>query len=63
MFRNTEETIRCAGCGIEVTGDVWVVDHAIYCCQDCAQGLACSCGERIEQEDEHRSGGAAPEAY
>lgn len=63
MFRNSEETIRCIGCGIEVTGEVWVVNHEIYCCKDCAEGFACSCAERIEQEDEHRSGNAAPEAY
>lgn len=63
MFRNIEETIRCVGCGIEVTGDVWIVDHSIYCCQDCSQGLKCSCGDRMEQEDEHRGSSGVPETY
>jgi hypothetical protein len=63
MFRNTDETIRCAGCGIEVTGDVWVVEHSIYCCKDCAQGLKCSCAERMEQEDDHRGLGSLLDTF
>lgn len=61
MLSNTDRTIRCIGCGIEVSGDVWIVDHVVYCCQDCSQGLKCHCGDRME-EDEHRSLGGAPDS-
>ena len=31
-----------------------------YCCLECFQGLPCSCGERMELEDERRSDQGSP---
>jgi hypothetical protein len=47
-----EATVWCDGCGVEITWGPWVVEKRRYCCQDCAQGLACRCAERMEQENE-----------
>jgi hypothetical protein len=47
-----EEAIWCDGCGVEITWGPWMVGSHVYCCQDCAQGFACRCGERMEQEEE-----------
>jgi hypothetical protein len=51
-----ESTIWCDGCGVEITWGPWVRDQQRFCCQDCAQGQTCRCGERMEQEEERSSG-------
>lgn len=50
-----ENTLFCDGCGVEVIWAPVVSGNRYYCCQDCRDGLECSCGERMEFEDE-RSG-------
>lgn len=49
------EIVFCDGCGAEITCRPYSVNRWVYCCEDCAFGLACQCGDRMEIEDEHRS--------
>jgi len=56
MYRN--EVIWCDGCGVEITWNPVVVENRFYCCQDCAQGYSCNCGERMELDEELRNSGA-----
>ena len=50
-----ENTIRCDGCGAEITLSPVIRNHQEYCCVDCADGLKCSCAERMEFESRERS--------
>jgi hypothetical protein len=52
-----EELVWCDGCGVEIVGAPVVVDKRNYCCQDCAQGIRCDCGERMELDDERNNTG------
>ena len=49
-----EDTVWCDGCGAEITWGPIAVRNRIYCCWECAQGISCECGERMEIEDENR---------
>ena len=49
-----EEITWCDGCGVEITWAPVVIAARSYCCQDCAQGYACACGERMELEEDIR---------
>ncbi len=62
-----QDSVFCDGCGIEVTWTPYYrepthnqlgirqrVRRGEYCCQDCAQGYKCSCGERMLLEDDRR---------
>jgi hypothetical protein len=51
---NVENTIFCDGCGVEITCEPYLVGPQVYCCQDCAEGRPCGCGEHMELEDERR---------
>ena len=54
-----EETTWCDGCGVEIT---WVPvqdRERNYCCRDCSQGYSCTCGERMELDEEQRNVGVA----
>lgn len=53
-----EEMTWCDGCGVEITWGPVVIESRSYCCQDCAQGYTCNCGERMESEEEFRNLGA-----
>jgi len=53
-----EEMTWCDGCGVEITWGPELVGSQVYCCQDCAQGFNCGCGERMEMDDEMRNAGA-----
>ena len=53
-----EEMTWCEGCGAEITWGPVVIEERSYCCQDCAQGFACGCGERMEMDEEMRNSGA-----
>ena len=57
-----DETTWCDGCGVEITWGPVLVDKRTHCCQDCAQGIPCQCGERMEMNDERRNVGAASTA-
>ena len=60
-----ESDIFCDNCGVEITWAPLVMPgkdplHKFhYCCQDCFQGLACKCGERMEQEERRERGSMA----
>lgn len=43
-------TLWCDGCGIEIRWVPRVSDNAVYCCEDCLNGLPCECDEN-EPED------------
>ena len=51
-----EDTLFCDGCGVEIPLSPVIRDHHVYCCEDCAQGYECNCGERMEL-DERRAAG------
>ena len=53
-----EKMTWCDGCGVEITWGPVMFDMRAYCCQDCAQGYSCACGERMEMEGESRDSGA-----
>ncbi len=50
-----EPTVWCKGCGAEINWAPVIVDQHYFCCEDCANGLPCQCGERMEWEDDHKS--------
>lgn len=52
------EQIWCDGCGVEILWSPVIVGNRDHCCQDCADGLPCRCGERMEL-DERRRGHSA----
>ena len=45
-----EDTVFCDGCGVEIPLAAVIKDHLEYCCEDCAQGYECKCGEEMELE-------------
>lgn len=55
---NPNPTLRCDGCGVEITWSGLALPSAdglrrlVYCCPDCLDGRECTCGERMEQEDD-----------
>lgn len=51
-----EGTIWCDGCGVEITWAPISSGRRRYCCEVCQAGLVCRCGERLEQEDDRRTG-------
>jgi hypothetical protein len=51
----TAETLYCDGCGVEITCKPISKKRLIYCCQDCADGAACTCGDRMEAEEWRKS--------
>ena len=56
---NEHNTIWCDGCGAEI---LWVPyrDHERnYCCQDCAEGVVCDCGDALDWDDEYREAASA----
>ncbi len=49
-----EDTVFCDGCGVEILLAPVIIklhDRLEYCCEDCAQGYECKCGERIEIDE------------
>ena len=54
-----DEMTWCDGCGVEITWGGFVVKKRIYCCEDCAQGISCLCGERMEMDDGRRDAASA----
>jgi hypothetical protein len=53
-----ENTLFCDGCGVEIPLSPVIKDQREYCCEDCAQGYQCKCGERMELEMQRRAGGS-----
>lgn len=49
-----DPTVWCVGCGVELTWSPVMVGKDRYCCQECAQGLKCNCGVRMEIDDGDR---------
>jgi hypothetical protein len=47
--------VWCDGCGAEITWAPVLRDERDYCCEDCAEGRPCRCGERMELPDERRA--------
>jgi hypothetical protein len=64
-----EDVIYCDNCGAEITWAPYLPHGAggahprplDYCCQECFQGLPCRCGDRMEMEDDRRTGGGLPQ--
>jgi hypothetical protein len=51
---NQTNTILCDGCGVEITWSPITASERSFCCVDCQQGRPCTCGDRMEVDDEHR---------
>jgi hypothetical protein len=49
-----DETIWCTGCGVEILFTPYVKNQQHYCCQDCALGFSCDCGQAMEREENYR---------
>ncbi len=54
-MRRREKMTWCDGCGVEITWGPVVIEELSYCCQECAQGYACACGERMEMDEDMRN--------
>jgi hypothetical protein len=54
-----EGTVWCEGCGVEITTAPYLKGGREYCCQDCARGWRCTCGDQMELDDERRPGADA----
>jgi hypothetical protein len=50
-----EDTLFCDGCGVEISLSPVIKDHREYCCEDCAKGYECKCGERMELDQRRRA--------
>ncbi len=50
----TQDAVYCDGCGVEITWSPIQKGNEIYCCIDCRDGMECSCGDRLELDDERR---------
>ena len=57
-----EETLYCDGCGVEILLAPVVKEQRQYCCEDCARGIPCKCGERMELDERRRAAGGIPDA-
>jgi hypothetical protein len=56
----SNDTIWCDGCGVEILWAPLVVDERYYCCEACLEGVPCACGERMEMADERRAPAGTP---
>jgi hypothetical protein len=54
-----EEMTWCDGCGVEITWGPVLAEGRAFCCSDCSQGFPCTCGERMELDEEQRGVEAA----
>ena len=59
----SEDTIWCDGCGTEIYWVPYVIDVQDFCCQNCAYGLSCQCGETMEWDEEYRESGTSTTPY
>jgi len=50
------ETLYCDRCGVEIICQPVARKRLFYCCQDCANGLACDCGDSMEEDERRKSG-------
>jgi len=49
------DTRWCNGCGVEILWAPLINDHRDYCCQDCLDGLPCTCGQRMDMDKGRRA--------
>jgi hypothetical protein len=54
------DTIYCDGCGVEILCQPFTLGGRIFCCEDCANGLPCRCGEHMEEEERRSPNPAMP---
>lgn len=50
-----EGSVWCDGCGVEILWSPVIEAGRDYCCQECARGEECDCGERMELVDDHET--------
>ena len=50
------DSLWCDGCGVEIIGAAVRLHGNSFCCEDCAHGKACSCGEPLEEEERRKIG-------
>jgi hypothetical protein len=56
-----DEILFCDGCGGELMLSPVVKEQRKYCCEDCAEGIACRCGERMELDEQRRAATSIPD--
>ena len=39
-----DNILLCDGCGVEIVGAPVLANKLFFCCQDCADGRECECG-------------------
>jgi hypothetical protein len=50
----------CDGCGVEIVGAPVFFNLQFFCCQDCADGRECDCGNKIDGGEDFRSAKIGP---
>jgi hypothetical protein len=45
----------CDGCGVEIVGAPVYVNQKYFCCQDCADGRECDCGNKPDGGEDIRA--------
>jgi hypothetical protein len=57
------DIIWCDGCGTEITWVPFVIETQDFCCQNCAYGLSCQCGDTMDWDDEYRDSATPNKRY
>jgi hypothetical protein len=50
-----DDTLWCDGCGVEITWVPIIKAGQAFCCQDCCDGIPCSCYRWSELDLDRRS--------
>jgi len=45
----------CDGCGVEILSAPVYNGKLFFCCQDCADGRECDCGNRLDGDEDSQS--------
>ena len=61
-MNSEDRTNWCYGCGAEIILTPIFHHKHLYCCQDCAEGRACDCAERMQLGEDQRSHKLSPES-
>lgn len=50
------DTLWCDGCGVEIPGAPVRLHGRSYCCEECARGVVCACGELLSEDERRKIG-------
>lgn len=57
-----EGVLFCDGCGAEIPGAPVLRGETLYCCEDCADGMACDCALILADEGWEQAASTQPGA-